>query len=92
MLRTHTHTLLLFKRYTTIKTSDLYTILIFSHSSLERKLQRLHYLEVYSYLFSFTIFIVNVGQDKIDPAHSIAEEHRVFAVLLFVDLLGDQSR
>lgn len=55
------------------------------------KLQMLHYWERPSYLFSFTIFFVNVGQDKIHPAHPIAEEHRVFAVLLFVDLLGDQS-
>lgn len=39
-----------------------------------------------SYLFSLAIFIVNIGQDKINPALSITEEHRVFTVLLFVDL------
>lgn len=42
--------------------------------------------EVVSYLFSFTIFIINIGQDKINPSHSITEEHRVFTVLLFVNL------
>lgn len=39
------------------------------------------YLEVVSYLFSLTIFILNVGQDKINPSYAITEEHRVFTVL-----------
>lgn len=47
--------------------------------------------EVCSYLFSFTIFIVNIGQDKINPAHSITEEHWVFTLLLFVNLQTDKS-
>ena len=44
------------------------------------------YLEVIPYLFSLTIFIINIGQDKINPAQSITEEHWVFTVLLFVNL------
>lgn len=51
----------------------------------------IQYLEVVSYLFSLTIFIVNIGQDKINPAHSVTEEHRVFTVLLFVNLQRDQT-
>lgn len=51
----------------------------------------IQYLEVVPYLFSLTIFIVNIGQDKINPAHSVTEEHRVFAVLLFVNLQRDQT-
>lgn len=39
-----------------------------------------------SYLFPFTIFVVNVRQHKVDPAASVSEVHRVFAVLLLVDL------
>ena len=44
------------------------------------------YQEVTSYLFPLTIFVVNVGQDKIHPALSITEEHRVFTLLLLVNL------
>lgn len=46
---------------------------------------------IVSYLFSLTISVVHVGQDKINPAHSVTEEHRVFAVLLFVNLQRDPT-
>lgn len=45
-----------------------------------------HTFLVVSYLFSLTIFIFNIGQDKVNHTLSISEEHRVFTVLLFVNL------
>lgn len=55
-------------------------------SGLGKCIMYIQYLEVVSYLFSLTISIVNIGQDKINPAHTITEEHGVFTVLLFVNL------
>lgn len=51
----------------------------------------IHCSDVVSYLFSLTISVVHVGQDKINPAHSVTEEHRVFAVLLFVNLQRERT-
>jgi len=42
--------------------------------------------KVVSYLFSLSIFVFIIGQDKINHTHSITEEDGVFAVLLFVNL------
>lgn len=44
-----------------------------------------------SYLFPFTIFVVDVRQHKVDPAPPVSEVHRVFAVLLFVNLEPEQN-
>lgn len=43
-----------------------------------------------SYLFSLIVFIVDIRQDKINSAHSISEEYRVFTLLLFVNLKRDK--
>lgn len=45
-----------------------------------------------SYLFPLIIFIVNIGQNKIDPAHSITEEHGVLTVFLLVNLERDNTK
>lgn len=44
-----------------------------------------------SHLFPFTIFVVDIRQHKVDPAPSVSEVDRVFAVLLFVDLQREQN-
>lgn len=43
-----------------------------THSHL---ISELNVLKIVSYLFSFTILIVNIRQHKVNPAASIAEVH-----------------
>lgn len=44
-----------------------------------------------SHLLPFTIFVVDVRQHKVNPAPSVSEVDRVFAVLLFVDLQREEN-
>ena len=40
------------------------------------------------HLFPFSIFIVHVRQDEVNPAHTVPEKHRVFTLRVLINL-GD---